>query len=94
MNIKLAPANPSPKAAIMTDPQDLLDEVRLRVQAAQALLVDALEERPGPSRRTVLEALMEVDAAERLLSFSHERAEPAFLEEEEVPTLRLVQVAD
>ncbi|MBI0433866.1 hypothetical protein [Roseomonas sp. KE0001] len=77
------------------DLRDSLHEVQLRVQVAQALLVDALDERPGPDRRTILEALMEVDAAERILAFSVEPAnDTAEAEEVEAPGLRLVQSAD
>ena len=70
---------------------------RIRIQVAQELLMDALNEPAAECRRTVMEALMEVDAAERLLSFGEAgTAAEAAGEEDEgeagetAPLLRIV----
>ncbi|MFC4168473.1 hypothetical protein [Teichococcus aestuarii] len=78
----------------MEHPQTL---AHLRIQAAQALLLDALQERPAPSRSTILEALMEVDAAERLMSLGCAPVEEDIEMDEENDDsrlLRLVQPAE
>lgn len=69
------------------------DEARIRIQVAQQLLQDALNEPAGTERRTLLEALMEVDAAERLLAFGGESAAESVTEgelDEAAPLLRVV----